>query len=296
VPQIGDNEQLPILCEGLTPDELILSPGGPAYAQLSTIPVTCEGCEECSAQGVVHESACNRRLQYSLWNGIPDCEGNDETVRYFDLKLGEHCIADQGLSWDIDITSYTWSWKATWSDSPTVKPSCGEPAEVQEVRPPAFGQRWRACRPEPLAGQCPGTQICVAADLESEHTPYCIVRTGNHSCTDPNFPIEKHIYDDVEDRRHCTACTCEGDNSLECEYSVLAHDAAQCAGDIGSISNDHCYLNIDIPESSTSALVTIPGLENYCEAGGGKPFGTVEGLGEHTVCCTLEVNATARED
>jgi hypothetical protein len=154
------------------------------------------------------------------------------------------------------------------------------------------GRGWSDC------GGDQGTSICVRdGDAPTPEFKLCIhqdddLPKSQYKFACPSDWPELHVlYDDAEDKRKCTDCTCTPVGSLcDAVISVYTDNACQTIPDTNNVTlNPDFCINLAPPgqalgSKSAGHPTYIPGT---CQPMGSEPIdgGTIEAVGPKTWCC-----------
>ncbi|MRG97830.1 hypothetical protein GF068_38810 [Polyangium spumosum] len=155
---------------------------------------------------------------------------------------------------------------------------------------PSWGTFARLCEgitPTGYAG-CSAAELCVPKAPAGFRQ--CVQRTGIHDCPAEGYSERFVFYEDFEDTRACSDCTCGAPDGSACVSSLAIHADAACTSPIVTedVSSDGpTCLDLATPgqaigAKSATAPVYRPGT---CQAQGGELLGDVELLGPRTLCC-----------
>ena len=159
---------------------------------------------------------------------------------------------------------------------------------TEDIDAPAWTRRMVACEVNnPPAAGCQAQALCLP-DLQTPLEAWCIYRTGEQTCPAGPFSEQTIYYEDFDDTRDCTTCTCGAatgtctgrvdfsyGNSLPqgCGNEVLLDSASY-----GScVSVDGSYFAVGSPSN--------PQPMGSCPPMGGVLQGSVVKNGAVTVCC-----------
>jgi len=97
-----------------------------------------------------------------------------------------------------------------------------EPAKLTAGDP--FGPFGRACTGDPWP-PCGQESVCVSAP-PSFLT--CVARSGDEPCP-AGWPVKHLLYNEVDDQRTCTECTCSAPSGGSCTVFIGLHEDSTCA-------------------------------------------------------------------
>ncbi|MEJ7733093.1 MAG: hypothetical protein WKG00_28340 [Polyangiaceae bacterium] len=154
------------------------------------------------------------------------------------------------------------------------------------VAAPEWTARGRACAGATAGDACGGGTCYPAPEGDAR---ICVYRSGEHNC--PNSWSNQHVlYEDWDDERSCTACTCGEESGAVCPgtlygYSVTACDASNPSASSVTLAQDGlCKF---IPGNQIKQLYWLPGarVAGTCPAGSSEPEGEVMPVDPITYCC-----------
>ncbi|MDI1484355.1 hypothetical protein [Polyangium sp. y55x31] len=137
-------------------------------------------------------------------------------------------------------------------------------------------------------GGCSPAELCVPR--REEGFRQCVQRPGIHDCPAEGYAERFVLYEDFNDNRACSACTCDAPEGSECASTVSLHADASCTSPIASAdvsSAGPTCLDLTTPGQAIGAKsATAPVYHSgTCQAHGGELLGAVELLGARTLCC-----------
>jgi hypothetical protein len=147
----------------------------------------------------------------------------------------------------------------------------------------------RACRGVAFSPCLDPGLLCVpTAQPPPPGFSQCIFQPGEHACP-PTYPEQRIVFDNVDDQRHCSECTCADPEGSTCSSTVSVFADTGCnqltAASPASPEGDRC---MDLGPGTTIQGIeaTAPTYEaGTCEPVGGKLVGEVELVGLATLCC-----------
>lgn len=175
------------------------------------------------------------------------------------------------------------------ADAPTVTAgSCVASGGEPTLEPVSWMLLGKACGNAPVGGGCGASQVCQPIPATPFKSGLCIYKEGEQA-TCPGEPFtEKHIFfEDAQDTRGCSSCSCDAPKGGTCAASIRVHTSANCtdaaptvfqAGSCGSLPAAN---NVVFGREATNITVS-PGT---CSAQGGDPTGSVTPTSATTFCC-----------
>lgn len=184
--------------------------------------------------------------------------------------------------------------------------SCNQSVQAQLARPvngtcaplggepnggdPTWGEGVKACKAAADLEGCSGTQVCVPRPAAPFEPRVCISKAGDNACPAGAFSLKSVSYDDFQDTRDCTACTCGAATGGTCKLTIsLFSDVPlnSCNIPLAMVESNAC---VDIPtnarvSSRTSAVTQAPAGGSCSVSGGGVASGGVTPTGPTTFCC-----------
>lgn len=138
---------------------------------------------------------------------------------------------------------------------------------------------------------CDGQLNCYASDTLS----VCITRPGDHQCP-LGFEERSVLFEDVDDSRSCTPCSCSTAQGTECTSTLSVFSGTGCEAD-EVVETYPVVNNIDNVTNSSTGCVDVPAGGGYqiesvvsdagmCFSLGGQQQGNATPAAPRTVCCT----------
>lgn len=162
-------------------------------------------------------------------------------------------------------------------------PSGGDPTWTEAIK---------VCKAIPLQG-CDAPQSCVPRPSTPYEPRVCIGKPGDQTCPTGPFSLPTQGFDDFDDSRGCSECTCGPASGGVCKLAVtLYSDAgATCNSALSTnptvLQSGGCVDLTGNPRvSGRSFTVSMPPTGGSCPvSGGGVPSGSVTETGPTTFCC-----------
>ncbi|HSY24360.1 MAG TPA: hypothetical protein VK841_19665 [Polyangiaceae bacterium] len=172
-------------------------------------------------------------------------------------------------------------------------------------RPPlAWSSSASLCVPAPSLelGACPSGQACVPApDPASDPPVLCVAQQGNAVCpagygfrhaprseagADAGGDGGSPYFEQANDGRGCTACTCEAPSGAACTSSgIVAYDDSACTMIAMTIEPDAGCLAFGAPNVTNATCAGAAVSGGRCAPTGGMPTGGVTLTSPYTICC-----------
>jgi len=262
-------------------------PGIEAYGDLQAAPAVCPVCQcgdsetDCTVPTDWHASAADcagaEGAQATPFDGPPDWDGS----------CSAGAIAAGALCGGVPCVQ-----SLTVAPPSVTAGACAPEAAGRQVAPQhAWGLRARECLPE-KAGTCPEEP---GRCFPPAGFSLCVHRAGVENCPSP-YLNQRVFYQEVEDTRACSTCTCSAPEGNACTVLATAFQDGACGAIAGALlvtsaSGDGC---VDVPPGlalgGKTAEVVSAGAGS-CAPGGGEPVGRVTPVHPITVCCREELVA-----
>ncbi|XXY44025.1 hypothetical protein WME91_28860 [Sorangium sp. So ce269] len=184
--------------------------------------------------------------------------------------------------------------------APRVLAGACAPSVVEEpAEEPQGGFRWatfaKTCAGVAAYAPCGDSGMrCSPAPPEGDAAPpegflTCIMHhEGEHECP-PTYPSRHIAYDDAEDSRGCSACTCGEPSGATCSVLASAFSDATCSTVVVSVltTSEAPFCGAIAPGTAlgSKSAVVVDLEPGSCTAGGGEPIGEVAPRGAVTFCC-----------
>lgn len=129
--------------------------------------------------------------------------------------------------------------------------------------------------------------LCVSTTELPSGFSQCIYRSGEHECPS-GYPNRRVFYDEVNESRRCSECSCGAPSGGECSAYVRVYHDAMCTTVVAGYLLTSKMWCTDIYENSPLAgkTATTPVYEpGACEPSGGELIGSAELIGPSTFCC-----------
>jgi hypothetical protein len=174
------------------------------------------------------------------------------------------------------------------ADAPTVTVgSCQASGGEATIEPVSWMVVAKACGDAPTGGGCGPGQVCQPTPAEPFKSGLCIYKIGEQaSC--PGHPFtEKHVfYDDADDTRGCSACSCDPPKGGKCSATITVYGDANCTASPTPFQAGSCgtlpAANTAVVGRQASNISVTPGT---CAPKGGAPTGSVVPTSATTFCC-----------
>lgn len=270
-------------------------PGSEHYADLAIEPFQCAtcacdlpeaSCEPPPAWSAVDSPACPARpgAQRTSFAAPEAWDGTCTTANAIPAR---QACAGGPCTQSLDLPA------------PRILAGACAPSVVEDAADPQGGFRWatvaRTCAGVTAPAPCgdPGMR-CSPAPPEGDVAPpegflTCIMHhEGEHDCP-ATYPSRHIVYEDAEDSRGCTACTCGEPSGAACSVLASAFSDETCSTVVVSVltTSEAPFCGATAPGtalgSKTAVVVDLdPGS---CAPGGGEPIGEVAPRGAVTFCC-----------
>jgi hypothetical protein len=188
-------------------------------------------------------------------------------------------------------------------DAPTDPPGLAVRASLNEVkgtcppsggsvdnRPAIFQESYDTC-PLAAGGLGCGTGTCVPLTTEAQT---CIVHTGVDASCPAGWNTRILVFDDADDTRGCTPCTCEDPATVCGKAQLTLHKAAGCATDPAvpkatvEVDGACTFLNVSqsFPGVKWHLVPSGVGVNaTTCTPAGGQPTGEISPKAGSVLCC-----------
>lgn len=226
-------------------------------------------CSPCSC-GAVTGMSCRMDLdlfQSNDCSGLP-CKSIDTTAT---VCTSFSCTGSPDLG-SIRFASYV-----------AGSGSCPPSAQSPTVNPAYWDVQAVLCE-APAGTGCESGAVCLPEPVAPLQSSLCVVRAGTHPCEGP-FTVRKDYFEDFDDDRDCTACTCSAPQGGSCGGSIVLSLPGPSCGGAGVIYPEGYCMNLD-PQVTNGAIIGPLNLTGAsCQASGGAPTGTASPHSRVTVCC-----------
>ncbi|MFT3764710.1 MAG: hypothetical protein QM820_04215 [Minicystis sp.] len=164
------------------------------------------------------------------------------------------------------------------------------PSEPPAQPAPVWKSFARGCHAVPLTWCNGGASVCLGVPPPELGFRVCMYHDGDKDCPAISPYQDKHVlYQDYEDTRACTGCTCDAPAGSTCASTITVFSDGACSAPLYSFTigstNPDCH---DVPagtplgSKSATAPVYKPGS---CTPGGGQPMGAATPAHASTYCC-----------
>jgi hypothetical protein len=162
-----------------------------------------------------------------------------------------------------------------------------EPSEQDATKSKAkFGKQVRACAlANAESAGCSGDELClpVAGAPAGFANTLCVWKAGDVDCPAQGYSDKGVFYQDLDDTRTCTACSCDGPDCTQ-SWHVFASSDTMCDEPIITLTGENQCVQVNPSNNQLRVGVTIEGT-GECTPSGGEPQGSVKGTDPITVCC-----------
>jgi hypothetical protein len=166
--------------------------------------------------------------------------------------------------------------------------SCNATGGVPNKPPATFTVHGKACRVTRQGKGCPTGEVCLPKPQGNFEPRVCIGKTGDEACPAP-FVTKSLLYDDFDDTRGCTGCSCGAPSGGSCELTIHLHsDAApSCSTEVVSVPTGGCA---NIPGNQairgrSYEVAQAPSGATCSPTQTSTPIGMVVETGPTTFCC-----------
>ncbi|MCK6588279.1 MAG: hypothetical protein HUU21_21130 [Polyangiaceae bacterium] len=174
------------------------------------------------------------------------------------------------------------------SDAPTVTVgSCMASGGEPTIEPVSWMLYGKACGNAPLGGGCEASQVCQPTPAAPFKSGMCIYKDGEQaSCPGEPF-TEKHVFfEDAQDTRDCSACSCNAPSGGKCSATITVYSDVNCTSNPTPFQAGSCgtlpAANLPVFGRTASNITVTPGT---CASQGGEPTGSVTPTSATTFCC-----------
>jgi hypothetical protein len=175
------------------------------------------------------------------------------------------------------------------ADAPTVTVgSCAASGGEAAIEPVSWMVLGKACGNAPAGGGCGASQVCQPTPATPFKSGLCIYKDGEQaSCPGQPFTDRHVFYEDAQDTRACSECSCDAPKGGKCTATIRVHTTANCtdavptqfqAGSCGSLP----AANGPVFGREATNITVTPGT---CVPKGGAPTGAVVPTSATTFCC-----------
>lgn len=165
---------------------------------------------------------------------------------------------------------------------------CTASAQSAKVSQASWSTLGRACGNMAIGGGCNVGQVCLPKPAAPYQGGICVFKKGLSTCP-ALFPTQHVFYDDLDDKRACSDCTCGTSSGGACQATVNIYKDGTvntCNTLLTTITAGTCKDLTGNPtvgaRKVTSVQVTNPGS---CPPGGGQALGAATPTGPTTFCC-----------
>ena len=148
-----------------------------------------------------------------------------------------------------------------------------------------WGVNGKACGDAPLGGGCGAGEVCQPLPAQPFQPGLCIYKAGEQTCPGEPFTQQHVLYEDMDDTRACTECTCGSPGGGACTANITVYNDAACSTGAVTFAAGACAnLSLNPAVAGRKAqIVTM--TAGKCTASGGDPIGTVTPTQPTTFCC-----------
>lgn len=203
------------------------------------------------------------------WGGV--CLHNES------LPGGQLCA---GLSCNKSIQSLT----------PTVSggnctPGGGQPNPTD----PTWKFESKACKAPSTGGGCDSGKVCAPRPPSPFEGGLCIAKAGEEACPGGAYQIAYTFYEDYDDTRDCTSCTCGSAVGGVCELTVNLYSDSSfgvCQTEVAKFKAGNCFDIVGNPDVfGWTSDITGQATGGMCAASTVSATGTVTPTVPTTFCC-----------
>lgn len=185
----------------------------------------------------------------------------------------------------VDVSAFdASSWSADFDEHPVPQVTGGECSRIEDFTIPAatFVDGFLTCAPEEGSpGACENGGTCLP-EVTSISAPTCIYQEGDVACPDGAYSERTVTYQDIDDSRNCSPCTC-GDPTGPCHGSVGFFIEGSGVFDAFSTTQDSCVDFSFTPTHGQFFPDSTAGAA--CASGGGALVGEATPADAVTTCC-----------
>ncbi|MEZ4375044.1 MAG: hypothetical protein R3B07_29805 [Polyangiaceae bacterium] len=260
-----------------------------AFQDLNVPMATCSACTCTNPTGATckvpvlklySDSACSSGIVWSLTGGQ-----NGETLdELFAMNACVNSSVSAGPGGELP--------GAVGSELPPTTGGSCIPGGGAATRPPtSWNTKVRGCGGPDGGWQAAGcgANTCVPPSAGAFNRGLCVYQVGDVSCPSGAFSSKSVYYQNSNDQRACTACTCDSPVGVTCSGAKLdAWNGLGCAGSVAATVNPP---GIDCKAVATGAEKSFKytvgtATGGSCPPQGGQPTGTATPVDAVTFCCT----------
>ncbi len=168
--------------------------------------------------------------------------------------------------------------------------SCDPVGGSANSEPESWAFLGKACINAPKGAGCGAGEVCQPRAPLPFLDDVCVFKGGDNSCPDGQFSDKHLFYEDVDDSRACTACTCGPPTGSSCDATIQVHSDTGCNTELASFTAGQCA---NLPNNFATILgrkaaITSPPSGGACAvSGGGQPTGALTPQNATTFCCRV---------
>ncbi|MDI1430349.1 hypothetical protein [Polyangium sorediatum] len=148
----------------------------------------------------------------------------------------------------------------------------------------------KACINAPKGGGCGAGEVCQPRAPLPFLGEVCVFKGGDNSCPAGQYADKHLFYEDVEDSRACTTCTCGSPTGSSCDATIQVSSDTGCNSELASFTAGQCA---NLPNNFATILgrkaaITNPPSGGACAvSGGGQATGAITPDNATTFCCRI---------
>jgi hypothetical protein len=207
---------------------------------------------------------------FTLHERVESCEDED----FFPTQLA----VPRGAC--VELRNSAISWIHDTDELPQVSGGDCDPIDDSDIPPVAWTDTFLTCEAA-NSGGCEDDGTCVPGDVD---TPICISQPGNLECPAGPWTERTLVFQNFEDDRACTQCTC-GEPTGPCGGGFIFWNDSNGGCNTGLLGiYEAGNVCIDEPNATHVQLDTNH-LDASCAPSGGDPVGSADPIDPLTLCC-----------
>lgn len=156
---------------------------------------------------------------------------------------------------------------------------------------PGWTNLLRACGGAPDAGACGEAGTCLPTPGNPLAPGVCIWTLGDRPCPAGPYALRNVFYEDYDDVRACTTCSCGDASGASCHAIVEVHANLECSNLRASIDDPVAGSCYDIDDGGSYAprsgrMIVYDTEGGGCPPAGGEAVGSAVPAVPNTFCCT----------
>ena len=201
------------------------------------------------------------------------------------------CFAQSGYALDTVCGGVACNPSVSAPAPTVVGGSCNAAGGTATLPPESWAFLGKACINTPSGGGCSANEVCQPRTELPFLGGICVFKGGDNSCPDPgegNYTDKHLFFEDVDDTRACTTCTCGAPTGSTCGVTVDVTSDTGCNTELASFTAGQCT---NLPNDFATILgrkaaITSPPSGGGCAVtGGGQAMGALTPQNATTFCC-----------